>query len=88
VVHPADFCAATLSLNQLAGWEPPKTYDGKTRKSQTYTYHIQAAPWAHAPEARRAFSLLERVIAGEGTMQLKEGMTLTPKGWVANEPLP
>ena len=88
VVHPADLCAATLTLDTIAGWEPPRTYNGATRTSVLYTYHIDPAPWARSAEVRRVFPMLDRVIVGEGKLQLREGFTLTPKGWVADELLP
>lgn len=85
VVHPADLCAATLTLNRLVGWEPLRTYEGRTRTSVTYTYRIEPVPWARTREAQLAFPMLKRVIDGAGTLQLREGFTLTPKGWVADE---
>ncbi len=88
VVHPADLCAATLTLNSIVGWEPPRSYDGATHTAVLYTYHIDTAPWGHSPDVRRVFPLLDRVIVGEGKLQLREGFTLTPKGWVADELLP
>lgn len=85
VTHPADLCAATLTLDKVVGWEPPIAQNGETVTSALYTYKIDPAPWARDPEARRVFPMISRVIEGEGTMQLREGMHLTPKGWVADE---
>jgi len=85
VTHPADFCAATLSLDQLVGWDPPQTRDGRTATSLLFTYRIAPEPWATAPEVLQAFPLLARAIQREGTMQMRLGVHLTQRGWVADE---
>jgi hypothetical protein len=85
VTHPADFCAATLSLDKVVGWERPTQLDGKTATSVVYTYKIDPAPWAKNADAQRVFPMIKRVIEGAGTMQLREGVHLTSKGWVADE---
>jgi len=85
VTHPADFCAATLSLDRLIGWDPPQTRDGRTATSLLFTYRIALEPWAATPEAQQAFPLLARAIQREGTMQMRLGVHLTPRGWVADE---
>jgi hypothetical protein len=85
VTHPADFCAATLSLDKVVGWERPMQVDGKTATSVVYTYKIDPAPWAKNADAQRVFPMIKRVIEGAGTMQLREGVHLTSKGWVADE---
>ncbi|MBN3803951.1 hypothetical protein GXB81_12935 [Paraburkholderia sp. Ac-20336] len=85
VTHPADFCAATLTLDKVVGWERPMQLDGKTVTSVVYTYKVEPAPWAKDADAQRVFPMVKRVIEGAGTMQLREGMHLTSKGWVADE---
>jgi len=85
VTHPADFCVATLKLDKIAGWEPPMKMNGQTVTSVAYTYQIDPAPWAKTPEFQHVFPMVARVIEGAGTMQLREGVHLTPKGWVADE---
>lgn len=85
VTHPADFCAASLSLDKVVGWERPMQIDGKTVTSVIYTYKIDPAPWAEDPDAQRVFPMVKRVIEGAGTMQLREGVHLTDEGWVADE---
>lgn len=83
--HPADFCAATLSLDRLIGWDPPQTRDGRTATSLLFTYRIAPDAWATAPEVQQAFPLLARAIQREGTMQVRLGVHLTRRGWVADE---
>ncbi|MGI4812873.1 MAG: hypothetical protein ACRYG5_06960 [Janthinobacterium lividum] len=85
VTHPADFCAATLTLDKVVGWERPAQVDGKTATSVIYTYKIEPAPWATDADAQRVFPMIKRVIEGAGTMQLREGVYLTSDGWVADE---
>ena len=85
VTHPADFCAATLSLDRLVGWDPPQTRDGRTATSLLFTYRIAPEPWAAAPEVQQAFPLLARAMQREGTMQVRLGVHLTRSGWVADE---
>lgn len=85
VTHPADFCVATLTLDKVVGWEKPVQRNGDTMTSVIYTYKISPAPWAKNPVFLRVFPMVQRVIEGEGTLQLREGMHLTSKGWVADE---
>ncbi|MFT4064503.1 hypothetical protein [Paraburkholderia sp.] len=85
VTHPADFCAATLKLDKVVGWERPMQMDGKTVTSVVYTYKVDPAPWAKDADAQRVFPMVRRVIEGAGTMQLREGVHLTSEGWVADE---
>ncbi|NML34735.1 hypothetical protein [Paraburkholderia antibiotica] len=85
VTHQADFCAATLKLDKVVGWERPMQMDGKTVTSVVYTYRIEPAPWATDADAQRVFPMVKRVIEGQGTMQLREGVHLTSEGWVADE---
>ena len=85
VTHPADFCVATLSLDRVFGWEPPRTIADRTVSSVLFSYRIAPAPWTHAPDVRRAFPLVMRAIDNAGTLQLRLGVHLTPQGWVADE---
>ncbi|MGN3963061.1 hypothetical protein ACS0ZG_08390 [Burkholderia gladioli] len=85
VTHPADFCVATLTLDKVVGWEKPVQRNGETMTSVLYTYRIDPAPFAKNPDFLRVYPMVQRVIEGQGTQQLREGMHLTPKGWVADE---
>ncbi|WP_233833830.1 hypothetical protein [Paraburkholderia sp. ZP32-5] len=85
VTHPADFCAASLTLDKVVGWEKPMQLNGKTVSSVVYTYKIDPAPWAKDADAQRVFPMVKRVIEGAGTMQLREGVHLTSEGWVSDE---
>lgn len=80
-----DFCAAHLTLDKVVGWEARK--DGKDAKSDavvvvTYTYKIDAAPWTGDADVQKAFPMVDRVVRGAGTMQLKQNFKRTDSGWV------
>jgi hypothetical protein len=85
VTHPADFCVARLSLDRVIGWEPPRTIAGRTVSSVLFSYRIEPAPWTSVPAVRRAFPLVMRAIDNAGTLQLRLGVHLTPRGWIADE---
>ncbi|MBB5192538.1 hypothetical protein HNQ50_003282 [Silvimonas terrae] len=80
-VRHGDLCAATLTLDQIVGWEPPHDENGHKTTAVTYTYKVESAPWASDPDLARVFPMLSRVIHGDRQMQLKEVFTLTDKGW-------
>src|SRR3954468_12114854 len=80
-----DFCAARLSLHRVVRWEPPTSPSPGGETVVTYTYDIAPAPWAVDGEARRVFPMLDRLLRGAGTLELKEAMVLTPQGWQARE---
>ena len=86
VVHPADFCVARLSLDRVFGWEKPMTINGRVVSSVLFSYRIvDPAPWMATQDARRAFPMAMRAIANAGTLQLRLGVHLTDKGWIADE---
>jgi hypothetical protein len=79
----ADFCVARLTLDKVVGWEPPAPAGSAAETVVTYTYRIDAAAWTQDREAQRVFPMVARVIAGAGTMQLKQAFTRTAGGWQA-----
>lgn len=85
VVHPADFCAATLTLDRLVGWEKPTSFGDRTATSILFTYRISPAAWTQTPDARLAFPTVTRAVANAGALQLRLGVHLTSSGWVADE---
>lgn len=86
----ADFCAAHLTLDKVVGWEArKKTGDADKAKnaaaaavSVTYTYKVEAAPWTGDADVQKAFPMVDRVVRGAGTMQLKQNFRHTDSGWV------
>ena len=86
VVHPADLCVARLSLDRVFGWEKPQTINGRVVSSVLFSYRVvDPAPWMATQDARRAFPMAMRAIANAGTLQLRLGVHLTSKGWIADE---
>lgn len=85
VVHPADFCVATLSLDRVIGWEKPISLNERTVTSVLFTYKIAPAAWTRTPQARQVFPVVARAVENAGTQQLRLGVHLTPRGWVADE---
>lgn len=82
--RPADFCAAKLSLDKIVGWEVHKN-GAQSEAVVTYTYRVNAAPWAQDPDAQRVFPAVARVLSGAGKAQLREVFTLTGLGWTAKD---
>ena len=86
VTHAADFCVARLALDRVFGWEAPQVMNGRSVSSVLFSYRVvDPAPWTRTPDARRAFPLVTRAIDNAGTLQLRLGIHLGPKGWVADE---
>jgi hypothetical protein len=85
-VRRSDFCAGKLSLDSIVGWDAPKTAGDHIETTVTYTYRIAAARWTRDPDVQKVFPMIDRVVKGEGTMQLKQALRLTRKGWAAVDP--
>lgn len=85
VTHPADFCAATLSLDRVIGWEKPMLLDDRSVTSVLFTYKIAPAAWTQMQDARRVFPVVTHAVENAGTLQLRLGVHLTQSGWVADE---
>ena len=82
--HPADFCAAKLSLDKVVSWEVHEN-GAQSTAVVTYTYRVDAAPWAQDADAQRVFPAVARVLSGAGKAQLREAFTLTRDGWAARD---
>jgi hypothetical protein len=84
--HPADFCAAKLSLDKIVSWEVHEK-GSQSEAVVTYTYRVDAAPWAKDVDAQRVFPAVARVLSGAGKAQLREAFTRTAQGWTAKDSL-
>jgi len=80
-----DFCAARLSLDKVVGWEPSTTAGAGKQALVTYTYKVDPAPWTADAALRAVFPMVDTVIRGAGTMQLKEPVVLGANGWEARD---
>jgi len=86
VVHHGDFCAGKLSLDKLVRWDKPTVVGEHTETTITYTYKIAAAEWTRDPDARKVFPMVDRILKGEGSMQLQQHFRLSGKSWIAVNP--
>jgi hypothetical protein len=86
VVHHGDFCAGKLSLDKLVQWDKPTMVGEHQETTVTYTYKIAAAEWTHDPELQKVFPMVDRILKGEGIMQLKQRFRLSGKSWIAVNP--
>jgi hypothetical protein len=82
--HSADFCAAKLKLDRIVGWEIHKN-GAQSEAVVTYTYRVDAAPWAQDPDAQRVFPAVAHVLNGAGNAKLREVFSLTSNGWAAKD---
>lgn len=80
-----DLCAATLTLDKVLRWEPSGGEADRKQGVAIYTYKVDAAPWTGDPRIQRVFPVVAGVVRGAGSAQLREGFTLSPQGWVAND---
>ena len=83
VLHQGDFCAGKLSLSTLVRWDKPVLVGEHQETTASYTYTFKAADWTRDPEVRKVFPMVQRIIDGAGTMELKQGLRLTKNAWVA-----
>jgi hypothetical protein len=84
-VSRSDFCAATLTLDRIKSFQVTTSSTGQKSAAVYYTYHVAPAPWTADPEIQRVFPMVARVIQGASKDELREELTLTDRGWVANE---
>jgi hypothetical protein len=80
-----DFCAARLSLDKVVGWESAARPGAQDETVVTYTYKVKPAPWTADQAVRAVFPMVDTVLRGAGTMQLKETVVLGANGWEAKD---
>ncbi|MEJ0002422.1 MAG: hypothetical protein WDN30_00330 [Pararobbsia sp.] len=80
-MHAGDLCYGKLHVDKIIGWEPPRDENGLMRTAVTYTYSIDAAPWTKDADIQRVFPVVAMVVKSGGTLQLKQVVVLTDKGW-------
>jgi hypothetical protein len=80
-----DFCAARLALDKVVSWELPKGAKEGEEAVVSYTYKVDAASWTGDADVRRVFPMVDRVVRGAGTMQLKQAFRRTEAGWVPKD---
>lgn len=75
--HHKDLCAAKVTLDKIVRWEPTDVGQGTV----FYTYRVTAVPWALSPDALKVFPMIDKIVKGEGTLQLSQRMQLGKEGW-------
>lgn len=83
IEHHKDFCAAKLSLDRIVRWDEATASDGQRQGILYYTYRVAAADWARSPEALHVFPMIDKIIRGEGKLELEQRMKLGKDGWTA-----
>lgn len=81
-----DLCAVHLSLDKVVGWEAANNPDKKGAAAETvvtFTYQAKPVAWAGDPAARKAFPMIDTILRGAGTLQLKEAFIQGQTGWEA-----
>ena len=78
-----DICAAKLRLDRIVSWTPPAKKNGVEQTTVTYTYDVDAAPWAKDAQIQKVFPMVDYIVTGGEKVQLKERFKLTAHGWEA-----
>ncbi|HTQ36284.1 MAG TPA: hypothetical protein VMH77_04545 [Steroidobacteraceae bacterium] len=81
--HPNDFCVAHLRRERIVDWQIDAHDPQHPVAVVNYTYRIDPAPWTRDADAQRVFPMVARVVNGAGQMQLRQGFTVSNKGWIA-----
>ncbi|MES2152933.1 MAG: hypothetical protein V4508_24410 [Pseudomonadota bacterium] len=76
----ADFCAGKIKLKKVVRWTPP---DAAGETTVSYTYTIAAAPWTRDSAAQQVFPMVDRVVKGQGSLQLTQRLKWLHRRWVA-----
>jgi hypothetical protein len=83
---PQDLCAVHLTLDKVVGWEAANNPDKKGSAAETvvtFTYQARPVAWANDPAARKVFPMVDTILRGAGTLQLKEAFVQGATGWEA-----
>jgi hypothetical protein len=80
--HGGDFCVASLTLDKVVKWTPPDDPKLQAERIVSYTYRIKAADWMSDADARKVFPIVDRIIRGEGKLQMTATVELRDGRWV------
>jgi hypothetical protein len=82
--HQNDFCVARISVARVESWQVDSHDAQHPAALVSYSYHIEPAPWMDNADAQRVLPMVAKVIKGaEGGLQMHQGFTKSPQGWVA-----
>ncbi|HEY4213305.1 MAG TPA: hypothetical protein VGM84_17625 [Steroidobacteraceae bacterium] len=80
--HEGDFCIASLTLDKVVKSTPPDGPNLQAERIVSYTYRIKAADWMADTQARKVFPIVDRIIRGEGKLQMTATVQLLDGKWV------
>ena len=80
--HDGDFCIASLTLDKVIKWAAPDEPKLQAERIVSYTYRIKAADWMSDAGARKVFPIVDRIIQGEGKLQMTATVQLQEGKWV------
>jgi hypothetical protein len=80
--HGADFCVASLTLDKVVKWTAPDDPKLQAERIVSYTYRIKAADWMADSDARKVFPIVDRIIRGEGKLQMTATVEVRDGQWV------
>ena len=82
--HANDFCVARISVARVESWQVDSHDAQHPAAVVNYSYHIEPAPWMDNADAQRVLPMVAKVIKGaDGSLQMHQGFTKSPQGWVA-----
>ena len=83
--HAHDVCVARISVARVESWQLDTTRDARrSAATVSYSYRIEPAPWLQDAEAQRVLPMVAKIVKGaDGSLQMHQGFTLGPRGWVA-----
>jgi len=87
IEHAGDFCAGKILLNKIVSWDKPVGQGQHLQTTATYTYKFAAAEWARDPQARKVFPMVDRMLKGEGSLQLQQRLRKVGPSWEAVDTL-
>jgi hypothetical protein len=82
VEHTADFCVARLSLDKVVTLSRLHAVKGHEETVAAYTYRVKPAKWLADPQARQVFPIVDRIIRGEGRLEMTATLELRGGKWV------
>lgn len=80
--HAGDFCIASLTLDKVVKWTAPDEPKLQAQRIVSYTYRVKAADWMSDAGAREVFPIVDRIIRGEGKLQMTATVQLQEGKWV------
>ena len=85
VTHHGDLCAGHLDLAEVVGVRVPAAIDGAPpTASVSYRYRFTPEPWVDHEAMRRVFPMLDRLLRGQGQLEMTQHFHFDGRAWVAD----